>query len=95
MMTRTLIAAAAFATFALTGAAQAATATVQTSDLNLTTAEGQAKLDARIDRAARDVCSDTYTGSRIRNTDEACVTRARAMVEKQVAARRSASRNGG
>ncbi len=94
-MTRTFIAAAAFATFALAGAAQAATTTVQTSDLNLATAEGQAKLDARLDRAARSVCSESVTSSRIRVTDSACVTRARAMIEKQVAALRTATRNGG
>ena len=46
-MTRTFIAAAAFATFAISGAAQAATTTVQTRDLDLATAAGQAKLDAR------------------------------------------------
>ena len=94
-MTRTFIAAAAFATFAISGAAQAATTTVQTRDLDLATAAGQAKLDARLDRAARNVCSDTVTGSRISTIDESCVARARAMVEKQIAARRSASGSGG
>lgn len=94
-MTRTFIAAAAFATFAIAGAAQAATTTVETSDLNLSTAEGQAKLEARIHRAARNVCSDATTGSRIRLVDSDCVAKARASVEKQVAARRAASSNGG
>ena len=94
-MTRTFIAAAAFATFAIAGAAHAATTTVQTSDLDLTTAEGQAKLDARLDRAARSVCSEFYTGSHIQSVDSACVARVRASVERQVAERRSASRNGG
>lgn len=94
-MTRTFIAAAAFATFALAGAAQAATASIQTGDLNLATAEGQAKLEARIARATREVCSDTTTGSRIRKSDDACVAAVRASVEKQVASRRAASNNGG
>ena len=94
-MTRTFIAAAAFATLAMAGTAQAASITVTTSDLNLATAEGQAKLEARLDRAARTVCSDQITSSRIPATDSACLARARAMVEKQVAERRSASRNGG
>ena len=94
-MTRTFVTAVAFATFALAGTAQAATTTVETSDLNLSTAKGQAKLEARIDRAARNVCSDTATGSRIRFVDSDCVAKARASVEKQVAARRAASSNGG
>ena len=94
-MTRTFIAAAAFVTFATVGAAQAATVAVETHDLNLATAKGQAKLEARLNRAARKVCSDSVTGSRIPSTDKACVGRARAMVEKQVAERRSGSRNGG
>ena len=94
-MTRTFIAAAAFATFAIAGAAQAATTSVQIADLNLTTAEGQAKLEARLNRAARNVCSDVTTGSRIPVLDSECVARARANVEKQVAERRSSTRNGG
>ena len=94
-MTRTFIAAAAFATFAIAGTAQAATTTVHTSDLNLATAEGQAKLVARLDRAARRVCSDTISNSHLLVTDRDCVAHARAMVEQQLAERRTAPRNGG
>ncbi|QGN55101.1 UrcA family protein [Novosphingobium sp. Gsoil 351] len=94
-MIRTFITAAAFATFTIAGAAQATTATVQTKDLDLATAEGQAKLEARLDRAARNVCSEMTTSSRIRVVDSECVARARAGIEKQVAARRAGSSNGG
>lgn len=93
-MTRTFIA-AAIAAFCLAGAAQAATTVVQTRDLNLATAAGQAKLEARLNRAARKVCSEAMTGSRIPNIDAACVTKARATVEKQVAARRAFPNRGG
>ena len=99
-MTRMFTAAAAaalatLATFAGTSSAQAATTTVQVDDLDLSTAQGQAKLESRITRAARKVCSDATTGSRIADVDEACVSKARAAIEKQLTARRPASRNGG
>ena len=99
-MTRTFIAAAAFVTFATfatvgVGVAQAATVAVETHDLNLATAKGQAKLEARLDRAARKVCSDLVTGSNIRVVDSICVAKARASVERQVAARRAVSTDGG
>ena len=96
-MNRTLAAAAAaaFATLATFGASHAATTAVQTNDLDLATAEGQARLDSRINRAARTVCSEAITGSRIAHADKACMARARAAVEKQVAARRVTPRNGG
>ena len=99
-MTRTFIAAAAFVTFATfatvgVGAAQAATAAVETHDLNLATAKGQAKLEARLDRAARKVCSDPVTGSNIRAVDSICLAKARASVERQVATRRAVPTDGG
>jgi UrcA family protein len=94
-MTRIFIAAAAFAAFAITSAAQASTATIQVGNLDLTTAEGQATLQARIESAARKVCSAPVAGSRILRIDESCATKARASVEQQVAARRTVTRNGG
>ena len=96
-MNRTLVAAAAatFATLATFGASHAATTAVETSGLDLTTAEGQAKLDSRIGRAVRVVCSDAVTGSRIAWVDKDCMAKARASIEKQVAARRATPRNGG
>ena len=99
-MTRTFIAAAAFATFATfatvgAGAAQAATTTIQVGKLDLTSAQGQASLDAKIDAAARMVFSAPVPASRILRVDESCASNARASVEQQVAALRTATRNGG
>lgn len=96
-MNRTLVAAAAatFATLATFGASHAATTAVETADLDLATAQGQARLDSRIDRAVRAVCSEAITGSRIAWVDKDCMAKARAAVEKQVAARRASTRNGG
>ena len=99
-MTRTFIAAAAFATLAPmaflgTGAAQAATTTIQVGKLDLATAAGQATLDAKIEAATRRVCTAAVPASRILRVDESCASKARASVEQQVAALRSATRNGG
>ena len=95
-MTRTFIAAAAaFATLLTAGTAQAATATIQVGSLDLATAAGQATLDAKIEAAARKVCSATVPASRILRVDESCASKARAAVGQQVAALRSATRNGG
>lgn len=96
-MNRILIAAsaAAFATLATAATSHAATTAVRTADLDLATAEGQARLDSRINRALRTVCSYDITGSRIVRVDSDCVAKARASVEQQVAARRVPSRSGG
>jgi UrcA family protein len=99
-MTRSLTAAAAaalatFATFSMMPNAYAATTTVEIADLDLNSAEGQAKLDARIARAARAVCKDAVTGSRVSAIDADCVKTAKASIEKQLAARRASPRNGG
>jgi UrcA family protein len=99
-MTRTIAAAAAafatFTCFAMTSQASASnTVRVEVADLDLSSAEGQAKLDKRLALAARAVCSEAVTGSRIKTVDAECVTRARASIEKQLAARRGSSRNGG
>ena len=98
-MNRTLAAAAAalatFACFATTAHAFAETAMVQIDDLDLSSAKGQAKLEQRIQRAARQVCSDAVTGSRVAAIDTVCVNNARAAIERQLAARRAAPQNGG
>lgn len=94
----TAAAAAAFAnalTFAAMPSAHAATAKVEVADLDLSSADGQAKLESRIASAARSVCKSTVTGSRIAKVDAECVTKARSAIEKQLAARRSTSQNGG
>jgi UrcA family protein len=88
--------AAAFATFAgFAATAHAATqdrAQVRFTDLDLSSPEGQAKLDKRIAVAARTVCSNAYTGSRVKKADGECMARARASIEQQLAARRPGSR---
>ena len=98
-MTRTFAAAAAafatFTCFAITSQASAETARVITSDIDLSSAEGQAKLEKRIAFAARAVCSQKVTGSRMARVDSECVASARASIEKQLAARRGSSVNGG
>ena len=97
-MNRILVAAraAAFATLATFGTSHAAaTTSVQTADLDLATVEGQARLDSRIDRAVRAVCSYEITGSRIIQIDADCMAKARASAAKQVAARRAPTRSGG
>lgn len=95
-MFKTNLIAAAAAGLAL-GAAAAATAPapafakdveVRYSDLNLSTPEGQKKLERRIDTAARDVCNvdAATTGSRIRSSEAtACYNKARSDVSAQVA----------
>lgn len=96
--TSTAAAAAAIATlftFAAMPSAHAESTAVQVADLDLSTDDGQAKLDSRIDRAVRNVCSEAITGSRIATIDKDCASRARASIEKQVASRRATSRNGG
>ena len=99
-MTRTLTAAAAaalatLATFAAMSSAHAKSTAVQVADLDLSTAAGQAKLESRIASAARAVCKSEITGSRMARIDESCVAQARASIEKQLAARRTTSTNGG
>lgn len=96
--TSTAAAAAAFAifaTFAAMPSAHAKSTAVQVADLDLSTAAGQAKLDTRINRAVRNVCSEAVTGSRIATIDKDCAVKARASIEKQIAARRTTPRNGG
>jgi UrcA family protein len=62
---------------------------VKYTDLDLSTARGQAQLEKRIDRAARAVCTShqLMTGT-VRSTslDEACYEQARLKVREQVAA---------
>jgi len=86
---------AAFASFAATVPAHAETAKVFTGDLDLNSARGQAKLQARFNRAAHQICSYNITGTRIAINDQDCIAKARAGFETQVAQRRTESRNGG
>ena len=78
--------------------ASAETVTVEHRDLNLSSAEGQAALDQRIDRAARQVCGldDARTATRLAPLkDKKCYRQAKAEVKKQVAAAVAAQQLGG
>ncbi|WP_395329611.1 UrcA family protein [Novosphingobium sp. BL-8H] len=95
MIKTTSIAAAAAAlvftglSFSVAAPANAKDVTVTYADLDLTSAEGQKKLDHRLDAAAREVCgyNDVNTGSRLRNSDAvACYDKARAQFSAHVAA---------
>lgn len=69
-------------------AEQERSASVTYTDLDLSTEEGLAILDQRIDNAARQVCEldRTDTGTRIRNRDaRACYDQAKRSFEEQIA----------
>lgn len=102
MIKNTLTAAALgmamLATPAIAGSESGQKISVEYRDLNLMTEEGQAKLDARIDDAARKVCKldEIRTGTRIPSSDrKKCFTQARKSVETQMASLISAERLGG
>ncbi len=62
---------------------------VQYSDLNLATAQGQAVLEQRLDRAARQVCrvDEVRVGTRIRSRDaQLCYNETKRDLEQQIAA---------
>lgn len=67
---------AAASAFGLVLAAQSAAASqvsVQHADLDLSTAQGQAELDKRIDRAARKACTvSAPTGTMLKKLDQEC-----------------------
>jgi len=94
MNTRFAILAAALgaalsATPALAGPASVS---ISYADLNLATPQGQAKLDRRIDAAAKASCGGTtiVTGSIVREArDPACVAAFKTAARQQVAARQS------
>ena len=64
------------------------TVAVKYSDLDLSTEKGQAKLERRINAAAREVCktNTVRTGTRMRSNDRTqCLETARASVRTQLA----------
>lgn len=70
-------------------AAQAETVRVSYDDLNLESAAGQAALDQRIDKAAREVCGHKRGGTRNLRLDQstrACFEKAKASAGAQMAA---------
>lgn len=66
------------------GAAQARSAEVRYADLNLASTAGQAELDRRVESAARQVCPNEQTASRIQ--DRTAMNRCKADVRAQVSA---------
>ena len=92
MNTRTAILAAALGALTLTTPALAKSseqAGIQYTDLDLTTKAGQAKLDRRIDSAAKSACGmDRVVTGRVTPSTEAraCYERAKATAHEQVAA---------
>ncbi|HEY7807905.1 MAG TPA: UrcA family protein [Croceibacterium sp.] len=89
MNMRTLALAAAFATIPAAAFAAPQSVEVQYGDLDLSTPQGQAQLDSRIERAARQICTrhEVTTGS-IRSTtlDETCYRDAMAKLKGRLAA---------
>ena len=83
---------------ALANGSEIATKDVEYADLNLSTPEGQARLQQRIESAAKSVCSayEHQTGTRLRSPEHtACLATARASGKKQMAAIVADQRRGG
>lgn len=97
MLRPVILAASAFALFALGPVALAASKEIKTSDLDLSTPAGQAELDSRIMHAARAVCASRRTGTRIRNSeaDKVCMAQAVASARAALGARAADGRRGG
>ena len=83
---------------ALANSSEFVTKDVEFADLNLSTPEGQARLEQRIESAAKSVCSvyEERTGTRLRSPKHtACLANARASGKKQMAAVVADQRRGG
>lgn len=96
-MIRTFVATASAAMLvALSPTATASEQQIKTSDLDLATPAGQAKLDTRIMRAARAACARQNTGTRLaRSTDGECVAKAAASAREALATQAPANNRGG
>lgn len=89
---------AALAPAALAADAEQRTVTVSHTDLDLTTEEGLAELDRRIDRAAEQACgfNDTTLGTRTRTREARdCYRQAKRQLERQFAEVVSNAQRGG
>lgn len=85
------IALAALPLVAIAGIAQAAPATVQISDLDLSTVEGQAQFKARVKDAARDFCRErAVTGTRI--SSRSCIAAVEAEMTEKLAAQQTGAK---
>lgn len=83
---------------ALAGASELPSKDITYADLNLNTAQGQKRLETRIESAARTVCRhhESRSGTRIRSPYlDACLANARASAKKQMAAIMADQRRGG
>lgn len=87
-MSKILATALAMGLVAFAAPAQATSTKIVFDDLDLSTAKGQARLEQRVDRAAREVCKYDVvrTGSRLRHPEVvACYKEAKAKAHAQVA----------
>ena len=83
---------------ALANSGEFETKDVEFADLNLNSPEGQARLERRIDSAAKSVCNvyEQRLGTRLRSPEHvACLANARANGKKQMAAIVADQRRGG
>lgn len=90
MKTHSAILAAALGAAMLSAPAFAGPAGVSYADLDLATPAGQAQLDRRIDKAAREMCgiTDIRTGTLLQSTSsKECYQATKASARKQVAER--------
>lgn len=88
-MKRSIIAIAAMGAALVTSPGFANEMNVDYRDLNLTTIEGQKRLEYRIESAAKKVCgyNEVKTGSRVKSTEfHRCYAKAKASAQKQMAA---------
>jgi UrcA family protein len=76
-----------------TAIAQARTVSVKVSDLDLANAAGQERLEQRVIRAARTVCSSDTRSARDHATVKTCEAKAIANAEPKIAARIAASKS--
>lgn len=89
MTMRTFAIAAALALVPATAFAASRSVEVKYDDLDLSTPQGMAQLDKRVEKAAKTVCTEhrITTGSiRSTNVDQACYEQTRQKMKEQVAA---------
>ena len=83
MMTRSLILALSLTAAAPVLAAEAPTAEVRIADLDLSTAQGQQRLEIRVKSAARDLCSTGERGVAAMTRQSQCIADVMASAKPQ------------
>lgn len=83
MMTRTLTLALSLTAAAPALAAEAPTAEVRIADLDLSTAQGQQRLETRVKSAARDLCSTGERGVAAMTRQSECIADVMASAKPQ------------